>query len=316
MTFPLTEKVDVNGEARHPLYQQLTAQPDAEGEAGDIQWNFEKFLVSPAGEVVARFRPRTEPESAEVIRRHRSDPARLSGQPAGPVVVVRDPGDARLDPYRHLTDAACRVGLDAAARRVRRRRRAGASASCSRPTGSRHSLLLRQPKCDALPDLVAAAARHAASRCTSPAPAILSDVAGFPVHRGVLALGRPPGTSRSASTLWRHASLVAILEGINDHENLGALFRNAAAFGLDACLLDPTTADPLYRRAIRVSVGHVLRVPFARLRPWPDGVSDLRAGRASPSLRSAPAATRPSMTWRWTWPGGGWPRSSAPKGRA
>jgi glutathione peroxidase len=67
VTFPLTEKVDVNGEERHPLYTELTAKPDREGEAGDIQWNFEKFLVSPAGEIVERFRPRTEPESDEVV---------------------------------------------------------------------------------------------------------------------------------------------------------------------------------------------------------------------------------------------------------
>jgi glutathione peroxidase len=66
VTFPLTEKVDVNGSGRHPLYQELTEKPDAEGQAGDIQWNFEKFLVSPAGEIVARFRPMTEPAAPEV----------------------------------------------------------------------------------------------------------------------------------------------------------------------------------------------------------------------------------------------------------
>jgi glutathione peroxidase len=66
VTFPLTEKVDVNGPDRHPLYQQLTEKADHEGKAGDIQWNFEKFLLSPGGDVVARFRPMTEPESAEV----------------------------------------------------------------------------------------------------------------------------------------------------------------------------------------------------------------------------------------------------------
>jgi glutathione peroxidase len=63
VTFPLTEKVEVNGDERHPLYQQLTAVADADGAAGDIQWNFEKFLLSPDGEIVARFRPMTEPES-------------------------------------------------------------------------------------------------------------------------------------------------------------------------------------------------------------------------------------------------------------
>jgi glutathione peroxidase len=66
ISFPLLEKSDVNGANRHPLYAELTRVPDAAGEAGDIQWNFEKFLVSGEGEVVARFRPRTEPESAEV----------------------------------------------------------------------------------------------------------------------------------------------------------------------------------------------------------------------------------------------------------
>jgi glutathione peroxidase len=65
VTFPMTEKVEVNGEGRHPLYEDLTSVPDAEGAAGDIQWNFEKFLVSPAGDV-KRFRPMTEPESEEL----------------------------------------------------------------------------------------------------------------------------------------------------------------------------------------------------------------------------------------------------------
>jgi tRNA G18 (ribose-2'-O)-methylase SpoU len=60
-----------------------------------------------------------------------------------------------------------------------------------------------------------------------------------------------------------------VIEGINDHENLGAIFRNAAALGAGAVLLDPACCDPLYRRVVRVSVGHVLRVPFARLQPWP-----------------------------------------------
>ncbi|GAA0582855.1 glutathione peroxidase [Streptomyces crystallinus] len=67
VTFPLLEKTDVNGDGRHPLYTRLTEVADADGEAGDIQWNFEKFLISPAGEVVARIRPRTEPEAPEVV---------------------------------------------------------------------------------------------------------------------------------------------------------------------------------------------------------------------------------------------------------
>ena len=67
VTFPLLAKVDVNGADRHPLYAELTQTADAAGEAGDVQWNFEKFLIAPSGEVVNRFRPRTEPDATEVI---------------------------------------------------------------------------------------------------------------------------------------------------------------------------------------------------------------------------------------------------------
>ncbi|GAA3088638.1 glutathione peroxidase [Streptosporangium carneum] len=65
--FPLLAKTDVNGEDRHPLYDSLTRTPDADGEAGDVQWNFEKFLVARDGEILARFRPRTEPKDPAVI---------------------------------------------------------------------------------------------------------------------------------------------------------------------------------------------------------------------------------------------------------
>src|SRR6266545_826743 len=67
VTFPLFEKIDVNGPGRHPIYAELTAVPDADGKAGDIQWNFEKFLVSHDGQVLARFRPLTDPEAPQVI---------------------------------------------------------------------------------------------------------------------------------------------------------------------------------------------------------------------------------------------------------
>jgi glutathione peroxidase len=68
VTFPLLEKAEVNGAGRHPLYSALTAVADGDGEAGDIQWNFEKFLVSPGGEVVRRFRPRTAPDDPELVK--------------------------------------------------------------------------------------------------------------------------------------------------------------------------------------------------------------------------------------------------------
>jgi glutathione peroxidase len=67
VSFPMFEKVDVNGGGRHPVYEELVAFPDADGDAGDIQWNFEKFLVSPEGEIVQRFRPMVDPEAPEVI---------------------------------------------------------------------------------------------------------------------------------------------------------------------------------------------------------------------------------------------------------
>ncbi len=113
-------------------------------------------------------------------------------------------------------------------------------------------------------------------------------VAGFDVHRGVLAAAdrRPLPSARAVVEA---ADLVVVAEGIGDHENLGALFRNAAAFGVRAMLLDPTTADPLYRRSIRVSLGHVLRVPWTRLESWPHGLRDL-ADQGFVVLALTPAA--------------------------
>ncbi|SFN55786.1 MULTISPECIES: glutathione peroxidase [Actinomadura] len=67
VTFPMTEKIEVNGDGRHPLYRGLVGTPDAEGHTGDIRWNFEKFLVARDGTVAARFAPQTEPEAAEVV---------------------------------------------------------------------------------------------------------------------------------------------------------------------------------------------------------------------------------------------------------
>ena len=67
VTFPLLEKTDVNGAGRHPLYAELVQTADADGEAGDVQWNFEKFLLAPGCEIAGRFRPRTEPDAPEVI---------------------------------------------------------------------------------------------------------------------------------------------------------------------------------------------------------------------------------------------------------
>ncbi len=67
VTFPMFEKIDVNGPDRHPIYTELTATPDADGQAGDIQWNFEKFLVGPDGAILGRFRPMTAPDAEELV---------------------------------------------------------------------------------------------------------------------------------------------------------------------------------------------------------------------------------------------------------
>ncbi len=118
---------------------------------------------------------------------------------------------------------------------------------------------------------------------------VLSDVVGFRVTRGVLASASRPAPV-DVTGLVSSVSRVAVLESLNDFENLGALFRNAAAFGVQAVLLDPQCADPLYRRSVRVSMGHVLRVPFAVLPgAWPGSLSVLRAAGFS-VLAMTPAA--------------------------
>ena len=94
---------------------------------------------------------------------------------------------------------------------------------------------------------------------------VMDRIAGFHVHRGILALGRKRLPESPASLLegLRASALVLLLVGISNHDNMGAIFRNAAAFNADAVLLDESCCDPLYRKSIRVSVGAVLKVPFA-----------------------------------------------------
>ncbi|HVX43019.1 MAG TPA: RNA methyltransferase [Mycobacteriales bacterium] len=105
---------------------------------------------------------------------------------------------------------------------------------------------------------------------------LLAKVVGFHLNRGVLATAdRAP--MPDPDRILRTARRLAVLEGINDHENLGAIFRNAAALGIDAVLLGDRCADPLYRRSVRVSMGHVLRMPFLRLQPWPEALDRLRS---------------------------------------
>jgi len=104
---------------------------------------------------------------------------------------------------------------------------------------------------------------------------LMAQVVGFHLNRGVLA-SADRARPADVTDLVAAARTLAVLEGINDHENLGALFRNAAALGVDGVLLGARCADPLYRRSVRVSMGHVLSVPFATLARWPDDLGMLR----------------------------------------
>ncbi len=113
---------------------------------------------------------------------------------------------------------------------------------------------------------------------------VLEAITGFHVHRGALAaMHRPP--LPAVADLLAGARRVAVLEDIVDHTNVGAAFRSAAALGIDAVLVTPRCADPLYRRSVRVSMGTVFQVPWTRIDPWPDGVATLReAGFVSAAL--------------------------------
>jgi tRNA G18 (ribose-2'-O)-methylase SpoU len=109
--------------------------------------------------------------------------------------------------------------------------------------------------------------------------AVLDDIAGFHIHRGILAHGLRAPDADAAALLAAQGerALVLVLYGIANHDNMGGLFRNAAAFGVDAVLLDATSCDPLYRKSIRVSVGAALKVPFARVAPGEDALAILEA---------------------------------------
>jgi tRNA G18 (ribose-2'-O)-methylase SpoU len=103
----------------------------------------------------------------------------------------------------------------------------------------------------------------------------LEEVVGFPIHRGVIAAGdRPP--PRVATELLQEARRILLLEGLTNHDNVGACFRNAAAFGVDAVLLDSRCCDPLYRKAIRVSAGAALTVPWAVMEDGPEMIAACR----------------------------------------
>jgi tRNA G18 (ribose-2'-O)-methylase SpoU len=123
---------------------------------------------------------------------------------------------------------------------------------------------------------------------------VMDAIAGFPIHRGILAWGEraPPESAASLLSACPTRAMVVVLFGIANHDNIGGVFRNAAAFGASAVLLDATCCDPLFRKAIRVSVGAALAVPFARFAPDEDPIDLLLAHGFTP-LALSPAGAAP-----------------------
>ncbi|WP_433550686.1 TrmH family RNA methyltransferase [Micromonospora zamorensis] len=201
-----------------------------------------------------------------------------------PVHQITDPDDDRIADYRALTDVELRTrwepphGLFIAEGELvlRRALRAGYPA---------RSYLVDAKRVDQLADLdTGDAPVYAATQD------VLQQATGFHVHRGVLASfhRRPLPT---AAEVLAAARRVLILEDVNNHTNLGAIFRGAAALGIDAVLLSPSCADPLYRRSVRVSMGEVFAMPYAKLDPWPEGLDQVRdAGFTVLAMTPAPDA--------------------------
>jgi tRNA G18 (ribose-2'-O)-methylase SpoU len=198
------------------------------------------------------------------------------------VEPVTDPADPRLADYVGLTDAV---------RRAKHEPEAGFFIAEGVPVMQRaaaagyplRSVLLadNRPLPEGLPSAPVYRASYEA----------LEALTGFHVHRGALAsFGRLP--LPSAEDVLAGARRVVVLEDVNNHTNLGAVFRSAAGLGMDAVLLSPTCCDPLYRRSVRVSMGQVFALPYAYL-PWPAGLDLLRtAGFRVLALTPSATATR------------------------
>jgi tRNA G18 (ribose-2'-O)-methylase SpoU len=175
-------------------------------------------------------------------------------------VRIDDAGDSRLDPYRAVRerDLVGRQGRFVAEGTVVLRAMLNAGRFAP------ESVLVLENRLAGLAEILAMLPPETPVYVAS--QAIMDSVAGFHIHRGVLAVGRR-GDLASAELLVAglpERALVVVLVGISNHDNVGSIFRNAAAFDADAVLLDATSCDPLYRKAIRVSVGAALSVPFAR----------------------------------------------------
>jgi len=183
---------------------------------------------------------------------------------------VDDPGDPRLDDFRDLNSVDRRPDLPTGKGLVI----AEGVLVVQRMLASRftpHALLGTDRRLVELNDDLAGVSvpfyRASAD--------VMARVVGFHLNRGVLAVARRV-REPSVAEVVDGARTVAVLEGVNDHENLGAIFRNAAGLGVDAVVFGSGCADPLYRRAVRVSMGHALLVPYARATDWPAELAMLK----------------------------------------
>lgn len=186
------------------------------------------------------------------------------------VTDITDPDDDRVDDFRDLNSIERRPDLPTGKGLVI----AEGVLVVQRMLGSRfspHAFLGTQRR---LTELAAdlPGARAPFYRATAE---VMAEVIGFHLNRGVLGAARRPPELTTAEVLI-DARTIAVLEGVNDHENLGSIFRNAAGLGVDAVIFGTGCADPLYRRAVRVSMGHALLVPFARTQRWPGDLELLR----------------------------------------
>lgn len=189
------------------------------------------------------------------------------------VTWVSDPSDDRVRDYVGLTDVALRRCLEPEQGLYL----AESAKVIGRALAAGHrlrSLLLTPRWLTDLSDLVdAAVAEDAPVYVMEPGAA--QEMTGFHLHRGAIAAMHRPVLPPVADVL-AGARRVAVLEDIVDHTNVGAVFRSAAALGVDAVLVTPRCADPLYRRSVRVSMGTVFQVPWTRVAPWPGGIAVLR----------------------------------------
>jgi tRNA G18 (ribose-2'-O)-methylase SpoU len=195
-------------------------------------------------------------------------------------IEVDRPDDTRLADYTRLTDSGLRTHLEAEhglfiAEGTKVITRAVAAGYPVR------SMLLGKSRLADLPALAEASAASAASAAAPTQVYLVPDevaesLTGYRVHRGALAsLARKP--LPEASAVIGRARRIVVLEDLVDHGNVGAIFRCAAALGVDAVLLSPRCADPLYRRSVKVSMGAVFAIPYARMTGWYDGLAELKS---------------------------------------